>query len=845
MARFTPPSAETSFWQQLRKPLELEVAHGCPDTTIVRMSLGEFARLWAGRLAEAAPEEDRRLALSLARGLRDYRAMPVAERRRRAMAAIDLLRTREQEQTTPKAVPRKKPAPPRPLTPRERAAAKAPLPTGTELLELPISALAPRARWPMLLNKLHLYTVRDLLYHIPRDWVEISPVRDLLDGARAAVVATVVDRQYDRLHSRQAPQPLYKYTLTARDDSGEVWITSITMEPERAKPGTTRRVWTPARLNFTPGQRVFALGKVERTGKLVELRMEDIFQLTADEERLLTPGASVPLYPLTNGVYQNQVHRAVLRVLTALQDDPDALPDPVPEAIRAQYGLLSLPAALAALHQPSTRLQHEQARKRLAFEEFLVLQLVLTQRRLAQHALHQGAALAGAESLIDLTARMAPFEPTLAQLRVLGEIEEDLRSDRAMNRLLQGDVGSGKTLVAAAALAFAVRAGYQAAIMAPTEILAEQLHLVLAHLLAPLGIGPTLLTGSQTAGDRRDALEAIKSGAAKLAVGTHALIQEGVTFKKLGLVVVDEQHRFGVLQRATLRGKGRVPNTLVMTATPIPRTLSLTLYGDLDISTLDELPPGRHPVETRWLPVTGLHEAYDYIRAQVAEGRQAYVLCPLVEQSDLLQADAVVEMAEELQKRVFPDLKVGLLHGRMRPEEKDAAMDSFRAGLTHILACTTVVEVGVDVPNATVILIHNAERFGLSQLHQLRGRVGRSRHHSTCILATHPRFDPAQADSCDLPGCRRLRTICDTQDGFAIAETDLQMRGPGEFLGTRQSGVLEFQIGNLLRDGKYLELARHAAGQILQRDPTLTDAAHAELARRAMRLKTKLDQFRE
>jgi ATP-dependent DNA helicase RecG len=414
-----------------------------------------------------------------------------------------------------------------------------------------------------------------------------------------------------------------------------------------------------------------------------------------------------------------------------------------------------------------------------------------------------------------------------------------------MNRLLHGDVGSGKTLVAAAALAFAVRAGFQAAMMAPTEILAEQLQQVLTHLLRPLGIGATLLTGSQSAADRRDALQAISSGAAKLAVGTHALIQEGVQFKKLGLVVVDEQHRFGVVQRATLRGKGRVPNTLVMTATPIPRTLALTLYGDLDVSTLDELPPGRHPVETRWLPATAQHEAYRFIRAQVTEGRQAYVLCPLVEQSDLLQADAVVEMAAELQKHVFPDLKIGLLHGRMRPEEKDATMADFRAGLIHVLACTTVVEVGVDVPNATVILIHNAERFGLSQLHQLRGRVGRSRHQSTCLLVTHPRFDPALADSSDLPGCRRLRTIIDTQDGFQIAEADLEMRGPGEFLGTRQSGVFDFQIANLLRDGRYLELARAAAATLLHRDPTLTAPAHAELARRAMRLKVKLDQFRE
>jgi ATP-dependent DNA helicase RecG len=341
---------------------------------------------------------------------------------------------------------------------------------------------------------------------------------------------------------------------------------------------------------------------------------------------------------------------------------------------------------------------------------------------------------------------------------------------------------------------------------------------------------------------RRAALAALADGEAPIAVGTHALIQEGVTFKKLGLVVVDEQHRFGVLQRATLRGKGRVPNTLVMTATPIPRSLALTLYGDLDLSVLDELPPGRRPVETRWLSNTEVREAYDFIRAQVAQGRQAYVLCPLVEQSEMLQADAAVEMAEELRKRVFPDLQVGLLHGRMKPEEKDAAMTAFRAGATHVLACTTVIEVGVDVPNATVILIHNAERFGLAQLHQLRGRVGRSQFPSTCILCTHPRFDPTLPAE-ELPARRRLKAIIESQDGFRIADADLQMRGPGEYLGTRQSGLLDFQIANLLRDGVYMEQARQAATALIAHDPTLTD--HPELGRRVNRLKIKLDQFRE
>lgn len=833
----TPEGAQ--YWQQLRKPLELELERDCPDTAITTLSIGAFAQRWSERCAEAE-EEDRRLALSIARGLRDYKDMPLAERRRRAMAAVDLLRQRETGAAVALPKPRKKPPAKRAAAPRKERA-DALLPTGQELLEMPVSGLAPRARWPMLLTKLHLYTVRDLLYHIPRDWVELAPISALPDGARAALVATVADRQHDRLHSRQAPHPLYKYTLIVRDDTGEAWVTSITMEAERARGGAKGTPWTPARLNFPVGARVFILGKVERTGKIVEIRMEDIFQLSPVEDAALRPGVPVPLYPLTNGVYQNQMHRAVLRVFAALGDDAEALPDPLPRDIREQYGLLPILTALRELHQPTNQAQHELARKRLAFEEFLVVQLVLAQRRFLTHQQH-GAALLTPERLTELVARVAPFEPTLAQLRVLGEIEDDLRGARPMNRLLQGDVGSGKTLVAAGALAFAVHAGFQAAIMAPTEILAEQLALVLAHLLHPLNIAPTLLTGGMTTSDRREALEALAGGEAPIAVGTHALIQEGVKFKKLGLVVVDEQHRFGVLQRATLRGKGRVPNTLVMTATPIPRTLALTLYGDLDLSVLDELPPGRRPVATRWLPNTELREAYDDIRAQVKQGRQAYVLCPLVEQSEMLQADAAVEMAEELRKRVFPDLKVGLLHGRMKPEEKDAAMEAFRAGFTQVLACTTVIEVGVDVPNATVILIHNAERFGLAQLHQLRGRVGRSKYPSTCILVTHPRCDPSLPEE-DLPARRRLKAIIESQDGFQIADADLQMRGPGEFLGTRQSGLLDFHIGNLLRDGKYLEQARQAATELINRDPELSD--YPELARRVSRLKAKLDQFRE
>ncbi|MHB9107406.1 MAG: ATP-dependent DNA helicase RecG [Armatimonadota bacterium] len=850
-----PTATLTTYWRRLRKPLELELARGCPDTAIYGMGIGDYTRQWA-ELQHDGGEEIYHFALSLARGLRDYAAMPVAERRRRAMAAIDLLRGRE-EPATPAVKPAKsaKPATRTQSRPKKSEASttsnkpeNTALPLGQELLELSIDQLAPRAKWPKILTqRLGLYTVRDLLYHVPRDWMEIFRPRDLQDGARAAVVGTVARREYERAHSKTAPGPLYKYTLTLEDSDVELWITSFSIGSDRMKRGASS--WSPSKLPFQPGQRIFALGKVERTGKIVELRMEDIYAVSDQEAETLRPGARVPLYALTLGVFQNQVHRAVMRVLAALGQDEAAndLIDPIPAAVRKEYGLLPLVAALHELHHPTRTELHESARARLAFEEFLIPQLVLARRHWEVRHSKAGEALSAPTSLADLASRLAPFTPTHAQQRVMGEIEADLQSTRPMNRLLQGDVGSGKTLVAASALAFAACAGVQAAMMAPTEILAEQLYLVLTRLLQPLGIAPVLLTGSVTGAERKAALSSLAEGRTLLAVGTHALIQEGVVFRNLGLAIIDEQHRFGVQQRATLRSKGRLPHTLVMTATPIPRTMALSVYGDLDLSILDEMPPGRHPVETRWASATHPEEVYRLVREQVSAGRQAYVLCPLVEQSDLLQADAATEMAAELQKRVFPDLRVGLLHGRLRPEEKDAAMEAFRRGETHILACTTVIEVGVDVPNATVMVIHNAERFGLAQLHQLRGRVGRSEHKSVCLLVTHPRYNPALADADDESSHarKRLRVVTESQDGFVIADADLALRGPGEYLGTKQSGLFDFQLATLPRDAAHLEAARKAAQSLIAADPDLAKPEHANLKTRAQRLKAKVDQFRE
>jgi ATP-dependent DNA helicase RecG len=395
---------------------------------------------------------------------------------------------------------------------------------------------------------------------------------------------------------------------------------------------------------------------------------------------------------------------------------------------------------------------------------------------------------------------------------VIREITADMGRSKTMHRLLQGDVGSGKTLVAMAAICVAVHNGYQAVLMAPTEILAEQHYLVLSEKFKELGIEVELMIGGLTKKEKEAARERLSSGTAQIAIGTHALIQENVDFSNLGLVVIDEQHRFGVVQRAALRQKGLSPDVLVMTATPIPRTLALTLYGDLDVSVIDELPPGRKPIKTHWKYTTDRNKVYAAVKKLIAEGRQAYVVCPLVEESEKLEVQAATKLAEQLQTQVFPDLRVGLLHGQMRPREKEAVMAAFRRGEIDILASTTVIEVGVDVPNASVMVIEDAVRFGLAQLHQLRGRVGRGEYQSYCILLADPKTDD---------GIRRMEVMTRTNDGFVIAEEDLQIRGPGEFYGTRQHGLPSLRIADIIKDITVLEIAREEAFKLLSEDPHL------------------------
>jgi ATP-dependent DNA helicase RecG len=525
----------------------------------------------------------------------------------------------------------------------------------------------------------------------------------------------------------------------------------------------------------------------------------------------LNVGRVVPVYPLTEGVGADVVRKAVNAVLPAIAH----LNDPLPGGLRKKYGLMELGEAIANIHFPRDRDILDAARQRLVFDEFFYLQLGLLHRRQSAKTAQKSVVLPRQGQLIEKFYSLLPFRLTGAQERVIGEILNDLEKPEPMNRLVQGDVGSGKTVVAVVAILAAIQAGYQAALMAPTEVLAEQHYRKLVNWLNLLHLPVELLTGSTKTSKRRQIHAQLETGELPVLVGTHALIQEKVTFHRLGLIAIDEQHRFGVGQRAKLRQKGvdGVPHVLSMTATPIPRTLALTLHGDLDVSQIDELPPGRQAIQTTVLGSKDRPDAYELIRRELAQGRQAYVVLPLVEESEKLDLKSAIEEYERLQESVFPYFQVGLLHGRLTSAQKEEAIGLFREGRTQILVSTTVVEVGVDVPNATVMLIENAERFGLSQLHQLRGRVGRGADRSYCLLMTHPK---ATAEA-----RQRLNVMAQSQDGFLIAEMDMQLRGPGEVLGTRQSGLPDFALASLTQDQEVLVLARDAAGRAIAKDPTL------------------------
>jgi ATP-dependent DNA helicase RecG len=665
-----------------------------------------------------------------------------------------------------------------------------------------------------LFAKLGLHTVQEALFHLParhEDRTELIPFRSMTPGDGRTTTGTVAGVSPAPRGRRRVP-----LQVLLKDGTGflkAVWFNQPYLE----------RV-------FQRGQRLIVHGKVQRygTGPL-QMQVKDYEIVEEGPDESLHAGRLVPVYGLTRGLTQRPTRSLIKRLV---DEYAAVVAEPLPESLRARRRLPPLAAALTASHFPATEAELAAGRRRLIFDDFLLFQLGLAIRR-QREGRQRGLSMNPAGSLGRRLLDALPYHLTGAQERVWREIRDDMAEPYPMNRLLQGDVGSGKTVVATLAILAALEAGYQTAFMAPTEILAEQHLMTLRPLLDPLGVEVALLTNAVRGKGRERVLADAAAGALRCVVGTHALVQESVHFKRLGLVVVDEQHRFGVAQRATLRGKGERPDVLVMTATPIPRTLALTLYGDLDVSVLDELPPGRKPVVTVARGEGKRGQIYEFLRAEIAAGRQAYVVCPLVEESEDSDLRAATEMAERLGRAVFPDLRVGLLHGRLSFSDKERVMREFKEGRAHLLVSTTVIEVGIDVPNASVMLIEHAERFGLSQLHQLRGRVGRGPWKSYCILLSAASSEDAR---------RRISAMTETNDGFRIAEVDLAVRGPGEFFGTRQSGLPEFHVADLLRDGALLEEARKDALAIVARDPELLGPEHRVLRAAVLaRWRGKLD----
>ena len=580
-------------------------------------------------------------------------------------------------------------------------------------------------------------------------------------------------------------------------------------------PRFTNRGWQEKQKQLYPvGAVVAAAGLVKENkyGLTLDNPEIEILDSSGSQIESLKIGRLLPVYPLTEGVPADLIRRAMVSSLPAARQ----LLDPLPQGLRQQYGLIDLPVAITDIHFPSNPESLSHARRRLVFDEFFYLQLGFLQRRQQHQQQEKSAILRPSGELMDKFSQILPFSLTNAQQRVISEILEDLQSEAPMNRLVQGDVGSGKTVVAVFALLAAIQSGYQGALMAPTEVLAEQHYRKLVGWFNLLHLPVELLTGSTKIAKRREIHAQLETGELPLLVGTHALIQDKVNFRRLGLVVIDEQHRFGVQQRARLLAKGKSPHVLTMTATPIPRTLALTLHGDLDVSQIDELPPGRQPIQTTALTGRQRTQAYELIRREVAQGRQAYVIFPVIEESEKIDLRAAVKEHQRLAETVFPNFQVGLLHGRLSAAEKETALAAFRDNESQIIVSTTVIEVGVDVPNATVMLIEHAERFGLSQLHQLRGRVGRGSHQSYCLLLSSSKTPDAH---------QRLSVLEQSQDGFFISEMDMRLRGPGEVLGTRQSGLPDFALASLVEDQEVLNLAREAAEKIILADASLQNFA--------------------
>lgn len=823
---------------RLERVLNLEAQQGYQNKAVVG-GIRQFATFWVGQAREETVDEaDRAFVEQVSEVLIGYGRLPGGEAREKAVnSLVDRLKMRRErlgDQAAPVQPARQRVQPiPKPASegqPRQRIEKKRPpklkrekekilvpapvvepekptiepLPPAEpdpEGLSQPVTALkGVGPKMSERLGRLKAETIWKLLYIFPRrydDYTLMKPIKDLVFGEQVTIIGTIWETRARRTRANQ----VIVHSVIS-DGTANIQATWFNQK------------WLVDKLKA--GMQIVISGKVDQyLGRL-------IFNSPEWEPLAMDPLRTrriVPVYPLTEGLSSKKM-RDVMQ--TAVSRWSRHLPDPLPDSIRKRRNFYPLSQAVHQIHFPTNQDSLHHARKRLIFDELFLLQLGMQGQR-HQWQKQPGLPLVGDKETLAQFQTSLPYTLTGAQKRVIDEIVDDMGQNKPMNRLLQGDVGAGKTVVAAAAMIIAAKAGAQAALMAPTEILAEQHFAGLNTLLAPLGITTCLLTGSVIASEKTSIYADLASGKTQVAIGTHALIQEAVAFQKLGLAVIDEQHRFGVDQRQALRDKGTEtaagrpnPHLLVMSATPIPRTLALSLYGDLDLSTLDEMPPGRQEIKTRWLRYSERERAYAFIRGQIEKGHQAFVIYPLVEESDKIDAKAAVEEHKRLQDQVFPNAKVGLIHGRLKTEEKEAAMRAFYNGETNILVATSVIEVGVDVPNSTVMLIEGADRFGLAQLHQFRGRVGRDQHQSYCILIS-------EAESTDAE--ERLQALEKTNDGFILAEKDLEIRGPGEFFGRRQSGLPELNLASLL-DMNMLEIAQSEAADLFAADPLLERPEH-------------------
>jgi ATP-dependent DNA helicase RecG len=819
--------------EALRKVLSLEQKRGYNDTAVFG-GLDKFLHNWSVTAAEVlhTPKLMRRFRKLFKSS---YASMNPEQRQAWARDVLGFLDEMESKDNIA-GPPVVKTAPPRDkkvttkLKTESPKVKKASVPASAQALDAPITVVKGISTGlSSSFSKLGVKTVRDLLYFFPHrhlDYSQMKLISQLIEGEEQTIVANVWQAQETRPGGRRSTEAI------VGDETGNIRVVWFN-QPYLAKQLTTNaRIILSGRVSLFKGRHVF---------------LSPEWELMEGQDFVHT-ARMVPVYPLTRGLRPRQVRRLMKGFIDCWAGQ---VPDFLPVGLRRRLELLELTVAISQAHYPEDAAVKDRARVRLAFDELFLLQLGVMSKKRDWQESRPGSPFDVKKPVLNQFLKLLPFTLTAAQNKVIGEIMADLQKSQPMSRLLQGEVGSGKTVVATAALLVAAANGFQGAFMAPTEILAEQHFATVGQLLSRLGreegegylksytgilprpLKVALLIGDIRQAGKKQLQKQIRESGVDIVIGTHAIVQKGVEFHKLGLAVVDEQHRFGVEQRSALREKGFSPHMLVMTATPIPRTLALTLYGDLDLSVIDELPPGRQTVKTKWLRPDQRESAYAFVRRQVAAGRQTFILCPLIEESEAIAAQAAVVEYERLSREVFSDLRLGLLHGRLSSSAKDEVMESFRAGKLDILVSTPVIEVGIDIPNATVMLIESADRFGLSQLHQFRGRVGRGKEQSYCMLMAE---NPSEV------GRERLDIIEKVQDGFKLAEEDLKMRGPGEFFGTRQSGLPDLRMAKI-SDVALLELARNEAIKLFQVDPGMERAENQLLGQEMARVWTHAGEW--